>query len=76
MIICKTCKIEMRCSQTGTVCLFSPTHGYPGDSFKCPTCNAEVISTNTVPYCYPKGSRSEKYIFKMDSFESSTEEQK
>lgn len=49
MLWCKDCNIEMKCTKTGYGLRFGAAHVYPGDLFKCPSCETEVIKTGSSP---------------------------
>jgi len=46
MIICIDCKKEMTVIKNGYGVRYGKSHVYPGDVFKCKSCNTEVIQTN------------------------------
>jgi len=51
MVVCKTCKKEMSCETNGVQVRFGTgEHCYAGDTFKCPTCDYEVVVTNGTPW--------------------------
>lgn len=49
MLVCVTCRREMRCERNGVGVDFGGGHVYPGDRFRCPGCGAQVIRTNAGP---------------------------
>jgi hypothetical protein len=43
MLVCASCKIEMRCSKTGVTARWRKEYARRGDVFKCPQCKSSVI---------------------------------
>jgi hypothetical protein len=54
MIVCVTCKLEMKCVETGLGARFYDAHVYPGDAFLCDGCNAHIIKTTSSPVHDPE----------------------
>lgn len=47
MLVCVNCKKEMKCEQNGLGVRFGRAHVYPGDKYKCPVCDVEIINTES-----------------------------
>lgn len=50
MIICVTCKKEMRCICTGRTAVWNGSHCYAGDEYTCDSCKAVALKCNS--NCY------------------------
>lgn len=54
MLVCVDCKKEMTVVKNGYGVRYGQSHVYPGDLFKCKSCNVEVIRTNKEPIHDPE----------------------
>jgi len=54
MIICVKCKKEMVPHINGVWAVYYPSHGYPGDLYRCITCGVEILVTNKGSAIVPK----------------------
>jgi len=54
MIVCTSCKKEMRCVKTGLVAVWNSSHCYAGDEFECPQCNSKTLVISGESYFDPK----------------------
>lgn len=63
MIICVTCRVEMRCDKNSVGAHFGGHgHVYPTDRFKCPACGTVVLVTNRSPIYDPELQTQEEYL--------------
>ena len=60
MNICVKCKEEMKCTQTGLICVWGESHCISGDKFECTLCKASIIITAKEGYFCPDILKNEK----------------
>lgn len=66
MIICNTCRKEMRCDKNGVGADFGNGHVYPSDRFVCDYCKATILVTNRQPSYDPDYKFQDEYL-KMEN---------
>lgn len=50
MIVCVSCKKEMKCVYNGATCRWNNgTHIYNGDEYKCRNCGTTIVLCNSTP---------------------------
>ena len=64
--ICRNCAVEMRCSKNELVVNdpqvgSSPSTYWRGDAYKCPKCEAEIVTGFGVGYLDAKGEETEEF---------------
>ena len=53
MHVCVKCRLEMRCTKTGAVCVWYGAHCYRGEEYECKKCGSIVRNLSSSPYHYP-----------------------
>ena len=66
--ICRPCAVEMRCSQNGVVARDAAVGEivatyWRGDAYKCPKCEAEIVTGFGAGYLDAMGEESEQFSY-------------
>lgn len=62
MIVCCTCRKEMRCDKNGVGADFGNGHIYASDRYRCDTCGALILKTNATAGYDPDHQYQEEYL--------------
>ena len=62
MIVCPTCRKEMRVEKMGVAVRWRGTHAYFGDLWECPKCHKQVVHCNTIPCHNDKMKKDDVYM--------------
>lgn len=68
MIVCISCKKEMKCIHIGATCRWNNgTHVYNGDEYKCNNCGNRIVLCNSTP-TYDSDPKIRENDYLMDKY--------